>query len=843
MENGCGSNKHPEWFQPAGGFDRGLSVYNSLTSTKVPFIPENGNLVNWYACGPTVYSSAHLGHARAYVTFDIIRRIMEDYFNYDMNFAMNITDVDDKIILRARQHHLFDKFCADVSAENFDEVVKTINESFDKARSKLQTDWETLKKDVESAPSKQVEEKQKLLMGEEVKMRNLEKQRTMFDAAVQDGPSNLRHILEVSRHILSAHLDELHGSELSDLSIFKKHSEKYEQEFLEDMRSLNIRPADVLTRVTEYIPQIVSFVERIVTQGFAYESNGSVYFDIAGFRAKGKAYPKLRPNQLGNQALLLDGEGSLKADGAEKKNDCDFALWKKSKAGEPWWDSPWGRGRPGWHIECSAMASDILGSVLDIHSGGEDLCFPHHDNEMAQSEAFFASDGLKQWVNYFMHAGHLGIDGLKMAKSLKNFITIRQALETHTSRQIRICFLLQSWHKNMDYSTAALQESVVKEKQIKEFFMNVGTAIRRNGEIAAVSQVWSKADRDMNERLLSVQRGVHESLCDNLDYSASMRLLLELLSATNTYLHGPTKTLILRKSAAYITKILKIFGVIESEDFGFSSKSVADEEELAPLLDQFCKFRDQIRQGVRQKESASYFEQICADLKLSLGQSISDADFTNSEDRTSLWKLQSDSTLPKALRDRKQAILNAFSGFYDEITVGLGSGKDSGYFLSACDSIRDDTMPELGVRMEDGTHQGESSCVWKLDDATTLMAERAEKNKQKNEKKVAKLKAKLKSRQKDLDRWTAAALPVSERLRVKYPARQFTQFAADGCPTHETVNGVEEELKKSQLKKLKKDLQTFSKDSKKVESDKGPAYLDTLRQEMNGIEVELQDLS
>ena len=142
----------------------------------------------------------------------------------------------------------------------------------------------------------------------------------------------------------------------------------------------------------------------------------------------------------------------------EKRNATDFAVWKKSKGGEPSWPSPWGGGRPGWHIECSVMATDLMGDNMDVHAGGYDLKFPHHDNEIAQSEAYH---GCKQWVNYFFHFGHLHIKGLKMSKSLKNFITIRQALAGHTARQIRLMFLLAPWDKPMNYSDQTIDEAKV----------------------------------------------------------------------------------------------------------------------------------------------------------------------------------------------------------------------------------------------------------------------------------------------------------------------------------------------------------------------------------------------
>ena len=232
-------------------------------------------------------------------------------------------------------------------------------------------------------------------------------------------------------------------------------------------QALGVRPADVLTRVSEYIPEVVEYVEKIIANGYGYVApSGSVYFDTLAFNEKkDHFYAKLEPGKFEmneqNLKLLAEGEGSLAGDTkGEKRNPQDFALWKSSKPGEPIWKSPWGEGRPGWHIECSAMSSAVLGQSLDIHSGGVDLKFPHHDNEIAQAEAYYDSDC---WVHYFLHPGHLHINGLKMSKSLKNFITIREAFQGKgefppiTPRQMRIMFLLAKWDSVMDFSGSSLE--------------------------------------------------------------------------------------------------------------------------------------------------------------------------------------------------------------------------------------------------------------------------------------------------------------------------------------------------------------------------------------------------
>ena len=246
---------------------------------------------------------------------------------------------------------------------------------------------------------------------------------------------------------------------------------------------LNCLPPTITTRVSEFITEIVTFVVQIEKRGFAYAtSNGSVYFDIAAFEAAGNCYARLEPWNRNDKSLQADGEGSLTKRTTEKRSDADFALWKASKAGEPSWDSPWGKGRPGWHIECSAMASEVLGGKIDIHSGGIDLAFPHHDNELAQSEAYWVeSSSCKEthkqhdWINYFLHMGHLSIAGSKMSKSLKNFTTIDDALNNKakggwTARGLRIVFLLGGWDKRIEVTDDVVARANAWERTIDNFF-------------------------------------------------------------------------------------------------------------------------------------------------------------------------------------------------------------------------------------------------------------------------------------------------------------------------------------------------------------------------------------
>ena len=484
------------WIRPKEplSFKTGLKVLNSLTRTKEEFWPTSGERnVYWYMCGPTVYSNAHMGHARTYICFDTIRRILSDYFGYHVTLCMNITDIDDKIILNSKNQDM---------------------------------DWESF-------------------------------------------------------------------------------ARKWENDFFEDMENLNVRPPDILTRVSEFVPEIIEYISKVIDNGFAYESNGSVYFDTTSFCQK-HCYGKLEPSAVNNIELIQEGEGALtQVDDPEKKRMGDFALWKKSKPGEPSWESPWGPGRPGWHIECSVMASHSLPEVIDIHSGGVDLRFPHHDNEIAQSEAFYDKDNW-QWVNYFLHTGHLHIDGLKMSKSLKNFKTIKELQEKFNARQIRMAFLLQRWDCLMNYSENSLEEAKQKEKQFNEFFMNL-QAVMRELKLETTQKL-QEQDKELFQALDTTKDKVHEYMCDNFSTERVIEELAKLVNKTNKYLQCQPKFTVLESIRNYTTWLLRCIGLnYEQTETGSSDK-------FDRVMDSLTEFRDKVRNSAKTTKNTEVL-QLCDEMR------------------------------------------------------------------------------------------------------------------------------------------------------------------------------------------------------------------------------------
>lgn len=627
---------------------------------------------------------------------------------------MNITDIDDKIIRRARQNYLYEQYTGKTKTE--EEILTDYAE--------ILTEYE-VKMKINTDPDKGVMMKtlmEKVIESSKQYVKAIHsKDRKQIDDCQKD-------FLVALRDPLSEWLDQKDGASVTDNSIFESLPRFWENEFHKDMKSLNVLEPDVLTRVSEYVPQIVTFIEKIIENGLAYNANGSVYFDVAGFDAKDKHfYAKLVPEAYGDMKSLIEGEGDLTATPdqlSEKKSPNDFALWKSSKAGEPFWVSPWGNGRPGWHIECSAMAADICGSTLDIHTGGVDLKFPHHDNEMAQTEAHYGCD---DWVKYFLHTGHLTISGCKMSKSLKNFVTIQQALEKHSATQLRLAFLLHSWKDTLDYSENTMEMAMQFEKCLNEFFLNIKDLTR-----SATQQFdpWTTNEGELQQKFNSSKSAIHVSLCDNVDTRSVLDNIRDLVSSTNVYIKNNGEKLnrqLMKKIAIYITDILYVFGAINGPRGGIGfpvgdSNESDFEQKIMPFVSTLSDFRSSVR---------------------------------------------------KIARDVKATEI-----------------------LQLCDSLRDDILPNLGVRLED-RETGPSAV--KLVDKNVLLKER-ETKRALEDAKAAEKEAKriqteaaqaLKDAQKKIN-------PVD---MFKSETDKYSAFDDKGMPTHD-VEG--KELSKGQLKKLQK---------------------------------------
>eukprot|EP00188_Purpureofilum_apyrenoidigerum_P001051 Plantae.Rhodophyta-Purpureofilum_apyrenoidigerum.ctg15365.p1 GENE.Plantae.Rhodophyta-Purpureofilum_apyrenoidigerum.ctg15365~~Plantae.Rhodophyta-Purpureofilum_apyrenoidigerum.ctg15365.p1 ORF type:complete len:700 (-),score=147.45 Plantae.Rhodophyta-Purpureofilum_apyrenoidigerum.ctg15365:588-2687(-) len=657
-------------------------LLNSFTKSKDVLRTIEPNALRWYICGPTVYDSAHMGHARNYVNFDIVRRVMSDYFGYNVTYVMNVTDIDDKIIIRTHQLRL-----KEVLARA--EALQAENDLVQRAKTILQGKADNLS------------EVQELHEGLTALVRQKEE---IADFCIQDNFSAL--------------------------------AKKYEAEFFEDMKSLGVRVPDVITRVSEYVPETVDFIKGVLDNNFAYESGGSVYFDTAAFMSsEGKQYGKLKPSAVGQENLITEGEGALSATG-EKRSNSDFVLWKKSKPGEPVWESPWGQGRPGWHVECSAMCSDILGSTVDINCGGVDLAFPHHENQLAQSEAYW---DCPQWVNYFLHSGHLHIDGLKMSKSLKNFITIQQALQLYTARQVRLLFLMQLWTDPMELTPQLLddgsglkgftqmEQAVSAEATFAEFFHKVKALIRSGQGDYMRTTKWNQEEKEFHAEFLRLCNSVDNALRDSVDTPTVVKTLLEIVRKTNSYVGSANpmdvRVHLVTTCARYVTKILKILGVSAGdEDIGMGGAGAGDgvnaEEVLGPHLDAWVSFREDLRKLAK-----------------------------------------SDDFSAKAV-------------------------------LQACDRIRDEKLPELGVKIDDSGSSG----VWKLYDPEELRKQ----TQLESDAKQARVAAAL---QLQAERDRKASIPANEMFKVGEYEGKFLTYDDEGIPLKDSLG---EDVTKNARKKLLK---------------------------------------
>jgi cysteinyl-tRNA synthetase len=449
-----------------------MKIYNTFTGRKEEFVPLIPNKVKIYACGVTVYDHCHIGHARSAIVFDVIRRYIK-YKGFDVKYVRNFTDIDDKIINRAKQEGI------------------------------------------------------------------------TWDAVAR----------------------------------------KYTDEYYKDMKRLGVGRADIEPKATEHIEEIIDIVNGLIEKGYAYEVKGSVYFSVDKFIGYGNLSKKDMEEMMAGARVEVD---------ERKKNPLDFALWKKSKEGEPSWESPWGSGRPGWHIECTAMSIKHLGESFDIHGGGADLLFPHHENEIAQSEAFTG----KPFAKYWIHNGFITIDKEKMSKSLGNFFTIKEVLDKFDPEVVRFFLLSTHYRSPIEFSDDQLREA---ESSIDRYYTTIvrindflGTLIvstsleKKNGG----EEEFSNAGKIFEGLLLSFREKFEEAMDDDFNTALALGHIFELIREANRFLDNRPSGLKSRNLLSQTKEllfeageILNIFGrtphvwylsLMEIRNIGLSEKNILE---------------------------------------------------------------------------------------------------------------------------------------------------------------------------------------------------------------------------------------------------------------------------
>lgn len=430
-----------------------LHIYNTLTRKKEKFETLRPGQVDMYICGPTVYDQAHVGHAMSVLVFDIIRRYL-DFSGYTVRHVMNFTDVDDKIIQKAKQQNV---------------------------------------------------------------------------AALELAES---YINEYQRH-----LDDL-----------------------------NIRPATIFPRATEEIDQIITMIRELIERNHAYQANGDVYFRVRSFEEYGKLSGR----------RLEDMQVGARIEVDERKEDpLDFALWKASKPGEPAWESPWGPGRPGWHIECSAMNIHHLGEQIDIHGGGNDLIFPHHENEIAQSESLTG----KPFARYWVHNGMLQLSGEKMSKSLGNLITIEEFLSNYEPDILRMLILTSNYRAPLAFN----EETITQAGRALE---RLRAALRP--ALSNTNQAPADVPQNLEEQMEASRRGFQASMDDDFNTAGALGHLFALVRSINLARDAGGDDPVLKPAQTLLRELSGVLGLTLEHD---TTRS----EDVAAFVDLLVEVRTELR--------------------------------------------------------------------------------------------------------------------------------------------------------------------------------------------------------------------------------------------------------
>ena len=415
-----------------------IQLYNTLTNKKEPLETLEPGKVKMYVCGPTVYNKAHIGHAMSAMVFDIIRRYLE-YRGYEVQFAMNFTDVDDKIIKRANE----------MGVDPF------------------------------------------------------------------------------------------------------KLAEGYIDDFQQDMKDLNIKPATYNPRATQEIGEIIKIVQGLIDKGYAYPLDGDVYFRVR----KDPGYGKLSGRNIDDMR-----SGFRKEVDDRKEDPLDFALWKSAKPGEPSWESPWGPGRPGWHIECSAMNHHLFGDSIDIHGGGNDLIFPHHENEIAQSECFTG----KPFARYWMHNGMLRLGGEKMSKSLGNIISIQDFLKEHSANSFRYLILNSAYRNPILFDKDTLSQAEKAIDRMKSCLKPANPKTELKDE---------EALKKFSEKIASVKESFIANMDDDFNSAGALGSIFELVREINTMRDLGASQAQLDPAQDQIREFADVFGLVLEDEKNDSGQS------------------------------------------------------------------------------------------------------------------------------------------------------------------------------------------------------------------------------------------------------------------------------
>lgn len=412
-----------------------IRVYNTYTRKKEDFKPIDEKRVKMFVCGPTVYDLSHLGHAKTYIAYDVIARWLR-YRGYDLFYLMNITDIDDKIIKRAKER------------------------------------------------------------GEDP--------------------------LKLAR--------------------------EFEESFFQDVDSLVINTINLYARASEHISEIIDQIKRLIERGFAYITQTGVYFDVSKFGDYGRLSHQ-DPEELKRHRIEPD---------PNKRNPQDFSLWKMKKKGEPYWESPWGEGRPGWHIEDTAIAEKYLGQQYDIHGGGVDLIFPHHEAEIAQMESI---SGKKPMVKYWLHTGFLKVEGKKMAKSLGNFITIQDALKDYDAETLRLFFSSTYYRSPINFDEKGLDQA---KRTLESLYTTLGNIKMAKKSLKELTEDERALERKMEEN----KRKFGDAMDDNFNTPLALSYLYDLAKEVNKFL-DEQKSINKRLAEALIATFKElggIFGILQREE-------------------------------------------------------------------------------------------------------------------------------------------------------------------------------------------------------------------------------------------------------------------------------------